>query len=475
LNIHWERLKSRKTFVPTQSSVEEFGAIDSKIIMPIEKVLPVGVGRVPSWWMEITPHHTLDEEEEVERRKAEDQMAFYYMQLAAADDAAVLLPDGTPKLGPDLKPLAWTPITPWNKLDPKDEGSSTCLGPGGRNFKPGHPVIDPKLFGIQETDPDYQSYLTGAKLPPGYFEKMGELAQSELGGTEGILNNLRQTDYGRYGRQAEAPSFKPAWAKKKLRSTETGASIRQGQYNDSPNKFINHRRRVEANDAMPKLVVVVPSTEASIDSVTSKQNVPITAIQDQIKSVHIAPVASNNEQNDVDKAKRSAGSPSAIDEKKKMVRKVRKVRKKESTPTSTFSEKDSIPRCTKASTHPTSAATATLLDQEPQLSELTELQEKLQRLQGLQKQPQMLREQEERNVISEHSAVVASLQEFDDEDSYEEEIIEEYYDDDECTEGSYVEEVIFEEEEDDGLQLTDLQAILAAKQAELQRLTQQLQ
>jgi hypothetical protein len=427
--------------------------------MPYEEILPVGVGRVPAWWIEITPHYVLDEEEEVERRKAEDQMAFYYMQLAAADDAGVLLPDGTPKLGLDLKPLAWTPVTPWNKLNSKEAGL-TGLGPGGRNFKPGHPVIDPKLFGILETDQDYQSYLTGAKLPPGYFEKMGELAQSELGGTEGILNNLRQTDYGRYGRQAEAPSFKPAWAKKKLRSTETGANIRQGQYNDSPNKFINNRRRVEANDDIPK-ISVAEHPELSVNLATSKQNVCIATIQDQTKSLHIAP----------------AVAPVPVMEKKKVVRKVRKIRKKECTPTSTFSEKAkqeitaataSIPSYTQVH-----VSSINLSDQERQLLDLKQQQENLQRLQELQKQQQMLQQQKERHAISENSPAM-SQQEFD-EDSYEEEIIEEYYDDDECTEGSYVEEVIYDDEDEDGLQLTDLQAILAAKQAELQRLTQQLQ
>ena len=204
--------------------------------------------------MEITPHYTLDDDDEEERRREEDRMAFYVMQLQAAHEAGVLMPDGTPKLGPDLKPLSWTPRTPWNGRS-TNGGAATddaAGGPGGRNFKPGQPVIDPGLFGILESDPDYQAYLTGAKLPPGYFEHMGRMfATAENGGTcEGILNNLKQTDYGRYGRQAEKPHFKPDWAKKKLRSTDVGANIRAGQYNDSPNKHI--RRRVEAED-MPRI------------------------------------------------------------------------------------------------------------------------------------------------------------------------------------------------------------------------------
>ena len=30
--------------------------------------LPVGVGRVPKWWMEITPHYVLDREEDLYRK-----------------------------------------------------------------------------------------------------------------------------------------------------------------------------------------------------------------------------------------------------------------------------------------------------------------------------------------------------------------------------------------------------------------------
>jgi len=353
--------------------------------MSAAEVLPPGVGRVPTWWMEITPHYTLDDDDEEERRAEEDRMAFYFMQLQAAHEAGVLMPDGTPKLGPDLKPLSWTPLTPWNGRG-TNGGAATddaTGGPGGRNFKPGQPVIDPTLFGILESDPDYQAYLTGAKLPPGYFEHMGRmLATAENGGTcEGILNNLKQTDYGRYGRQAEKPHFKPDWAKKKLRSTDVGANIRQGQYNDSPNKHI--RRRVEAED-MPRIPVAEPAPKA-------------------------APVVETVQDDDDDD------------------------------------------------------------DDHEQL--LREQQEKLRKLQELQRQLQQQKEQEERGgksfvvenpfdkVLKQPSAAAAPHYE----EEVEEEIVEDY------TDGSYEEEII----EDEG-ELDDLHAILAAKQAELERLKAQL-
>lgn len=81
-------------------------------------------------------------------------------------------------------------------------------------------------------------------MPPGYWDLLSAL------GYEGIANNLKQTSFGKYGRQAEQPKFKPAWATKNLRSTDSGAKIRQGQYDDSPNKF---SRRTVTNAALAAL------------------------------------------------------------------------------------------------------------------------------------------------------------------------------------------------------------------------------
>lgn len=211
----------------------------------VTELLPNGVGRVPAWWMECTPHYTLDVDDEEARQIAEDQVAFFYMMLAAADDAGIIGTDGKLKTGPDGKPLAWEGLGPnWN---------SNGAQFGGRTFKSGQAVIDPSLFGIKESDPNYNAYLTGAKLPPRYFEKMAELVEerSSAGNPYGILNNSKQTDYGRYGRQAEQKAFQPSWAKKKLRSTTQGQAVRGGVYDDSPNKFLDingKNRRVQAKE-----------------------------------------------------------------------------------------------------------------------------------------------------------------------------------------------------------------------------------
>jgi len=200
--------------------------------MPSKKEkLPKGACRVPTWWMECTPHFTLDLEEEEARRVAEQQLAFFYSQMAAADDAGMLGPDGkvlARSNGSNNSSYA----SNWNgrsqKVGSNEEGSGSS--PKGRKFRGA--VIDPKLFGIEESDPDYQSYLTGAKLPPGYLEKMAEL-QANGSGPWGTLNNTKSSlssPNKQYGRLGEKPAFKPDWMKKKLRSSAHGQNIRQGKY-----------------------------------------------------------------------------------------------------------------------------------------------------------------------------------------------------------------------------------------------------
>jgi hypothetical protein len=262
------------------------------------ELLPNGVGRVPAWWMECTPHYTLDVDDEEARQIAEDQVAFFFMMLAAADDAGYIGPDGKPKIGPDGKPMVWQGL-----------GSSWNNGSGqynGRNFKPGQAVIDPSLFGIKESDPNYNAYLTGAKLPPGYFEKMAELVDEQnnaAGNPYGILNNSKQTDFGRYGRQAERQLFQPSWAKKKLRTTTQGQAVRSGQYNDSPNKFLDingRQRRVTAKDEGTGARPITPDPEPVVTSASSAPT-PMKSVGNAVPSAqpvsvqpsgYVQPVAS---------------------------------------------------------------------------------------------------------------------------------------------------------------------------------------
>jgi hypothetical protein len=188
--------------------------------------LPLGVGQVPMWWMEDTPHNILDVDEAESRRQVESQMAIYYMQMAAADEAGLVGPDGKPLIGPDGKPLAWSELE-WSRMEMGADGQN--------NFNIGDFNIDPKLFGISEYDPNYQAYLTGAKLPPGFFEKMQEAFG--LGSANG---------QGKYGNEAE--KFEPTWAKKKLRSTGQGEKIRQGIDELDSGAYKEHLRRLPGSD-----------------------------------------------------------------------------------------------------------------------------------------------------------------------------------------------------------------------------------
>ena len=51
-----------------------------------EPRLPKGVGRVPQWWMEITPHDTLYIEDDEAKRFQEEEEKKMYAKLAAMDD-----------------------------------------------------------------------------------------------------------------------------------------------------------------------------------------------------------------------------------------------------------------------------------------------------------------------------------------------------------------------------------------------------
>lgn len=364
-----------------------------------EDALPNGVGRLPEWWMEITPHYTLDLEQEEARRALEDQMAFYYEQMAAADDAGILGPDGKPKLDANGNPLTsfYSGTNGWQgRSAGGGEGGGEESGPGGRRFAPGTAVINPALFGIDKSDPDYKNYLTGAKLPPGYFDRMAEFSANyyaERNGHEGMANNLAQTDYGRYGRQAETPTFQPSWAKLKLRSTNHGSAIRNG-VTASPEKT---SRRVLESTGTGALAAPVLDMEP--------------------RKLQAEPEADALPKEEVKKEK-----------KKKMVRKVRKVRP------------------------------VRVVRKPKEEAPVAEIQE----------QPEQAPPRP-----AEQAAPVQQMYYPESENEYEEEIIEDDLYEEEIYEEEVIEDEVYVELPKAPINLNDLKAILAAKQAELMRLQAQ--
>ena len=218
--------------------------------------LPRGVGRVPEWWMELTPHYTLDLEEDENRRQMEEQEALYYAQMAAADDA---------RMAGEWK-SNWGGRSANGDNGGDDGGISSLFG--GRNFQPGSSGWNPKEWGIAENDPDYKAYLTGAKLPQSYIDAMKAFAGQA--GLKYDASNLKHT--GKYGSAAERPAFTPAWAKKKLRSTGQGAAIRHGIYHDSPNKHLQKKNQVNAVAARHE-VPSTPDMEGPVESTTTPEEV----------------------------------------------------------------------------------------------------------------------------------------------------------------------------------------------------------
>jgi hypothetical protein len=273
-----------------------------------DEPLPVGVGRVPEWWMEITPHVKLDLEAEEARMQAETQMAFYYAQMAAADDSR--------ESGPYQSNWAGRGSRGGSGGGSGVEG---VMGPGGRKFKSGEAVIDPRMFGIQESDPDYRAYLTGAKLPPGYLERMAEIDRQ--GGSVYILNNRHQTDFGRYGRQAENPKHQPTWMKMKLKTTSHGQSIRQGEYDlASPKREGRKLSAIELASSSAPLSPPPMSPARSVPEAAPSPMKPEVTVAKPPFPPEAEPLVVQH------------STPTA--KPKRMVRKVRKIRKGEKRPTS---------------------------------------------------------------------------------------------------------------------------------------------
>ncbi|GAX16919.1 hypothetical protein FisN_5Hu296 [Fistulifera solaris] len=171
----------------------------AKQIVQSEAPLPIGVGRVPKWWMDLTPHDKLDLAEHEAQTKMQEQMSHYYLKLAAAglvghDGHLVTLPDGQPD---------------WSRIQEQ------------------RIRLNPKLFGIADKDPDFHLYETGELLPHEFKLKMQEMYG-------GITPN--QLEYKKYG--ASKDDNKPSWAKMKLRHSKEGDMIRSGvDIDEGPNGY----------------------------------------------------------------------------------------------------------------------------------------------------------------------------------------------------------------------------------------------
>ncbi len=177
-----------------------------KSVMGEKDKLPRGAGRVPEWWLEITPHDTLFIAEEEAQRRAAHAEKMKFAQLAAEQDLMQ-------KYGGEGFPN-WNPSTdgPRTKEEEKEWTS--------KGYK-----RNEKEEWVNEEGTPLEGRQFNGQMPPGYLP--GQYFPDEPDGS-GILGpgSLNPT---KYERDKEKDWEKPEWMKVKLRSTDTGGAIRHGE------------------------------------------------------------------------------------------------------------------------------------------------------------------------------------------------------------------------------------------------------
>ena len=169
---------------------------------PKKEKLPRGVARLPQWWLEVTPHRTLNIEAEEYRRKAEEEQAVMYANLAAKQDYEQKYgagSDGGAAGGASGAGAASGGGYQRGARKSIDQGG---VGPDGRQFKAG------------ETPEGYVPGAHGDGSGPGASQRV----------------SLSSPSAGQYARDEDKQWEKPDWMKVKLKHTGTGDNIRKGEY-----------------------------------------------------------------------------------------------------------------------------------------------------------------------------------------------------------------------------------------------------
>ena len=206
--------------------------------------LPKGVGRLPEWWLEISPHDTLFLKEEEAKKKAEEEEAMKFAQLAELQD----LMD---KYGGEDFPN-WNPMTDGPRT--KEEEKEWLSNGYQRNEKKEWVSHD----GTPLQGRQFQGKLPPGYQPGGYVKDDDDAEEGESEGGQGTLNSTK------YERDKSTTWDKPDWMKVKLRSTGTGGSIRHGEAVERPiikgdGKVVLESRSIE--EVSPKAEVVTPPEE----------------------------------------------------------------------------------------------------------------------------------------------------------------------------------------------------------------------
>lgn len=207
-----------------------------------DKRLPKGVGRVPEWWMEHTPHHTLVLEDAAAQAKIETEEAEMFKRLAEHSDYVQ-------KYGgddfPDWDPAVDGPLG--------EEMTKSWESRGYYKRESDNKWVDKmglELSGRQFT----------IKIPEGYVPGQGAPSTpSGYGGT-----TLRTPTNSGYAAD-EGKSWKqPEWTTKKLKATKAGKELR-GLSDDEldPEEEKDLRAAMEKEKSLPELQKVFNKKKVS--------------------------------------------------------------------------------------------------------------------------------------------------------------------------------------------------------------------
>jgi hypothetical protein len=266
------------------------------------KRLPRGVGRVPEWWLEMTPHETLILEEEEAKRIADQEEELKFAQLAAEQD-------WLQKYGgegfPDWDPSKDGPRTPEEEKEWIGTGYQRSETTGEWTGVSGEPLEGRKFKG---------------KLPSGYVP--GEFRLP--GSTKAADGRPLKSVGGRYGRDDGKNWEQPSWTKVKLKKTDAGRAYRNGTDDKSPKKGI-----VKSTGAVAK--TKMPAAPALDDAPAKKEEAPVPAKEEEAPAAAKEEEEASAKEKEAPKEAETEKGPSGIGKLIKRVHRSTRVIKRPST------------------------------------------------------------------------------------------------------------------------------------------------
>lgn len=189
----------------------------AEVAPPKKEKLPKGVGRVPGWWLEITPHDTLYLDEDEARRKSEMDEAELFARKAAEYD---LMQKYGGEGFPNWNPAEDGPRTKEEQEEWISKGYQRSEATNQWSDSSGAPLEGRQFKG---TAPP--GYVPGQYGPGGLYDP-AKFGGSALKSTAGYVQDEKKN------------WSKPDWMKVKLKSTGKGDAIRTHDPYSPTNKKI---------------------------------------------------------------------------------------------------------------------------------------------------------------------------------------------------------------------------------------------